>query len=83
MGVSQLLGARARAPPKVYAYVGEKVNQIPVYRDQSSKMGHKMGHNLLGIARQVLQSYAKCVGRQEARAGHRACKHKPETYLEI
>ena len=36
-----------------------------------------MDHNQLDIARQVLQSYTKCVGRQEASAGHPACKQKP------
>jgi len=35
-----------------------------------------MGHNQLGIARQVLQSYTKCIGRQEASAGH-------QTYLKF
>src|SRR6218665_445813 len=52
--------------------LGGKLDPKPVYRDQSSKMGH----NQLQIARQVLRSYTKCVGRQEASAGHHACKQK-------
>ena len=46
--------------------LGGKLNPTPVYRDQSSKMGQ----NQIGIARQVLQSYTKCVRREKASAGH-------------
>jgi len=37
----------------------------------------KMVHNQLQIARQVLKSYTKCIGRQEVNAGHHACKQRP------
>src|SRR6218665_2446108 len=42
--------------------LGEKLDLKSAYRDQSSMMVH----NQLQIARQVLRSYTKCVGRQEA-----------------
>jgi|SRR6218665_32468 len=61
-----------RAGPRNQELDG-KLNLKPAYRDQSSKMGH----NQLQIARQVLKSYTKCIGRQEAIAGHHACKQKP------
>src|SRR6218665_3573140 len=35
-----------------------------------------MVHNQLQIARQVLKSYTKCVGRQETSAGHHASEQK-------
>ena len=46
------LEPRAHHEPKNEVLSG-KLNPIPVYRDQSSRMEH----NQLGIARQVLQSY--------------------------
>ena len=64
--------ARAHHEPKNEGLCG-KLNPKPAYSDQSSKMGH----NQLQIARQVLKPYIKCVGRQEASAGHHVCKQKP------
>src|SRR6218665_629690 len=63
---------RAHHEPKNEG-LGGKQNPKLAYIDQSSKMGH----NKLQITRQVLKPYTKCVGRQEARAGHHACKQKP------
>ena len=63
---------RAHHEPKNEG-LSEKLDLKPAYRDQSSMMVH----NQLQIARQVLKSYTKCVGRQEASAGRHACKQKP------
>src|SRR6218665_2719186 len=55
----------------------EDKSETDLYRDQSSKMGHKQ----LQIARKVLKPYTKCVGRQGASTGYHACKQKPRHIL--